>query len=145
MDKKQFDAIMKLADFRFAIREARRKHEWQVSLGLWVGMGAAMVSLKGWVPVPVLTLVLPAIIIGHALFWVRWNWMRGERDSRLVYYYIKKAEWMVFRDVPKPRRQHFARYEYLYGFLLNGPSLFQVLATTVLAIGLALFTHQIPS
>src|ERR1700730_16634664 len=118
--EEQFDALLKLADFRFRIRESRRQHEWRVSLGVWVGLGAAIVSFKGIVPISLQMFVLPLIVAGHALLWVRWNWVRGERDSRLVYYYIEKAESLLLEDAPTPQRRPLTLNEIRYGFLING-------------------------
>jgi hypothetical protein len=134
----QADALLKLADFRFRIRESRRQHEWRVSLGLWVGLGAAIISFKGVVPMSLQVVVLPLIVVGHALLWVRWNWVRGERDSRLVYYYIEKAESLLLKDVPPPQPRPLSPKEIRYGFLMNGPPLFQVLTTVVLALGVVI-------
>ena len=44
--KDQFDAFMKLADFRMNVRKERRQLEWRVSLGLWVGLAAGMIALR---------------------------------------------------------------------------------------------------
>lgn len=141
MDKDRFDALMKLAEFRMGIREARRTHEFRVSLGLWVGMGAGVISLRG-VPSVVLMVLLPLVVLGHAWFWVRWNWIANERDARLAYFHAESAELLLFDDVKKPSRRSMSRSERAFGFFTHGPPLFQILATILLAVGLALFAVQ---
>lgn len=140
-DKERFDSLMKLADFRVGIREARRTHEWRVSLGLWVGMAAGLISLRD-VPQLVLIIALPLVVFCHAWFWVRWNWVSGERDARLAYYYFDTAQALLLEDSPPPERRPIKRLERMYGYLLHGPPLFQILATAFLAVGLALFAAQ---
>ena len=141
MDKDRFDALMKLADFRVGIREARRQHEWRVSLGLWVGMGAGLVALRG-IPILVLFPALIIVVLGHAIFWVRWCWKANERDIRLAYFYAEIAEGMFLPDAPTPDKRRLNKKELIYGFLTHGPPLFEVTATLLLAGGLAILAAR---
>ena len=139
MDKARFDSLMKLAEFRSTIRESRRQHEWRVSLGIWIGMGAAIISLRN-VPVWVMYVALPSIVLGHAWLWVRSNWVANERDARLLYFFSETAEGIVLEDAPTAERRPVNKCESYYGFLIHAPPLFQILATALLAFGLALFS-----
>lgn len=141
--KDRFDALMRLAEYVSSIREARRQHEWRVSLGLWIGMGAAVVSLRG-VPKAVLAIALPAVVVGHAWLWVRHNYNANERDARLGFFYADTAERLLHEGGRTPDRRIMGRRERAYEFLTAAPTLFQVLATALLAGALALFA-SLPS
>ena len=107
--KDQFDAFMKLADFRMNVRKERRQLEWRVSLGLWVGLAAGMIAFKNLqfhIPQTLLVVSLVIVALGHAWLWVVGNWWRNERDAKRAYCMIAKAE-AVLGLVPYrlPRRR----------------------------------------
>ena len=139
MDKERFDSLMKLAEFRIGIREARRSIEWRLSLGLWLGMGAGIISLRN-VPQIMLMTALIFLVVCYTWFWIRWNWVSGERDARKAYYYAEIAEAIILVDAPKAERRSLTDSEKIYGFLFHGPPIIQILATILLAIGLAMFS-----
>lgn len=88
MDKDRFDAFMQLAEFEREVREGRRTFEWQVSLAVWAGVGAAAfagsVSYGITIPVGLIVVVL------HA-YWVGWNYQRAELNAAWMYHYRDAA------------------------------------------------------
>ncbi len=141
-EQQRFESLMKLAEFRMGIREARRSYEWRVSLALWLGMAAGLISLKG-VPLGLLITALILVVICYSWLWIRWNWIAGERDARLAYFYAESAEALLsIRGSPEPDRRRLTQPEGLYGFVAHGPPVFQILATVLLAVGLAFFASR---
>jgi hypothetical protein len=79
--KIEFDALMKLSDFRFQRWQDRRKYEWQISLGVWALLAASILYRSTTVPRPsfshcFVVAVLSAIFLVHVI-WVRTNWRRN--------------------------------------------------------------------
>jgi hypothetical protein len=72
-DNERFDALMKLADFRFQRWQVRRATDWQLSLALWTLLVVAtgyIVIHKGefsWSARLGLAFGLIVLVIGHAL------------------------------------------------------------------------------
>lgn len=141
MDKERFDALMRLADFRTGIRAARRTLEWRVSLGLWLGMGAGLISLPD-IPEHILVLALIIAVVIHA-FWVQWNWVSNEREAHKAYYYAETAEAMLLLpNSPVPNMPIPTRLYRLFGFIVHGPCFFQILVTIFLGMALVLLAGQ---
>jgi hypothetical protein len=65
--RNEFDDHLKLAEFYMEVRKNRQQHEWRVSVGLWAGLAAGIVTIKGFPTAP-LALFLLAVIIGHGRF-----------------------------------------------------------------------------
>ena len=61
--KEQFDALMKLSDFRFARWKDRRVYEWKVFLALCAGMAGSAVVLKT-------AEITEALKYGNFCFWI---------------------------------------------------------------------------
>lgn len=96
---KQFDARMKLADFRRQYREARRSTEWRVTLAAWAllaGLVATIRSYHAWQAVA----AAAVIVILHFL-WVRWNFDAAERDARRMWAHFDAARKIVGADEPE--------------------------------------------
>jgi hypothetical protein len=97
-EQEQIDALMKLSEFRFARWRERRTYEWKMSLALWAvlvgGLGYLKVNsiqLSGWLIGPLLL----ALVIGHALFWVRTNWLSAQVDIKNAFHFAETAEKIV--------------------------------------------------
>ena len=109
-DTKKFDALMKLADFRMQRWRDRRATDWKLSLALWTLLvaTAAYLIVNGVIiryPWWVTAVALVILVIGHALFWVRTNWISNEMDARTAFHFAEHAETLVLPDnlVPEPR------------------------------------------
>ena len=132
--KEQFDALLKLAEFKCNIREKRRDIEWKVSLALWAITGAAVAYLKGhsflWSVV-----LLGCVVLMHSLLWVRTNYDSNERDARQMYFYLNHAALLVLpNSVKNPGPQEpWPRFR-VWHFLRHKPLWFEIVATPVLAL-----------
>jgi hypothetical protein len=134
-DRRQFGALMRLAEFRRLRRVTRLQTEWKVSLGTWGLLAAVSWYTKGAAN-PMLPFLVAATAVTHIWFWVRWNWIANERDARLAMYYAEKAEQMILpNDAPKTeQRPKLSKKEELIGFVSHGPPMFQCLATLLLGL-----------
>jgi hypothetical protein len=145
----RFDALMKLADFRFSRWQNRRTYEWKMSAGLWAILAGATIYLKpsGGLPPWLVGPMLVMAIVGHAWFWVRTNWVSSEMDIRTAFYFAEHAEGVVLADAPKPgKRLHPREFSEKNGgwhFLKAGVCQFQVCATAFLSLGVFLVTAKL--
>jgi hypothetical protein len=99
---------MKLADFRFQRWRERRATDWKFTLALWTLLVASAsyltahkIQLWWWMT----ALSLLVLVLGHALLWVRNNWISNEMDIRTAFHFTDHAENIVLPNntVPKPR------------------------------------------
>jgi len=135
-ETEKFNALMKLADFRFQRWRERRTTDWKLSLALWTLLVAVAAYGKAHgkfeFPVWVTALVLISLVIGHALFWVRTNFNSSVFDIRTSFHFADQAVNLVQPDKPVPvgslpNRQQFENshrwsnflhpifWEFLYG------------------------------
>lgn len=125
--KDTFDALMSIAEFRINVRNGRMQQEWRVSTGLWIGMGAGMISIRN-IPIPILATALAILALGHGFLWIRWNYKRNERDAARAYLCLEKAEEAIGIKpaAPSPSRP--------LGWLQHPPALFQFITTLFLSL-----------
>lgn len=86
--KDQFDALIRLAEFKRAVREGRRQFEWKFT-------AMALLALAGLSVAPANFWVTVAGALGLCVFhtwWVILNNHRNERDRVDMYHYKDKAE-----------------------------------------------------
>jgi hypothetical protein len=149
--EKRFNALMKLADFRFQRWRERRATDWKFTLALWAFLVASAASVKiheitavsdkinHSLAVTVLLMAsLVALVLGHALFWVRNHWISNEMDIRTAFHFAEHAEIIVLPDNvrPKPRldpEEFKSRHKHGLEFLKAGFPLIQVLGTLFFA------------
>ena len=141
-DKDLFDARLKLATLRLDIRKDRISREWQVSLGLWTALGAYMISQKATTNVIQVVCLLAALAaaFGAHVFWIRWNFIRAEKDAEIAFQYHDAAAALLSEGAPpgpKPQPKAFWKHE---------PTIFQLLTTTSLCMGIlaANFFGKVP-
>jgi hypothetical protein len=104
-DNERFDALMKLADFRFQRWRERRATDWQLSLALWTFLvaGAAYLYVqKIKFPWFEMALGLIILVIGHALLWVRANFNSSIFDIRTGFHFSDQAVNLVQSQDPVP-------------------------------------------
>ena len=101
-DKEQFDAFMKLADFRAMRWNTRRQAEWRGTLGLWVLMATATYYLKIRPPETLLILILIFVVLAHAFSILRAA-ARSQQDMDMAFYYTEHAEKSLLSSLPVPR------------------------------------------
>jgi hypothetical protein len=149
--KNRFDALMRLSDFRFQRWQDRRKYEWQVSLGLWTLMAAAIyyqitlssAPLPYWLAVLIVVVVVPT----HA-YWVLFNLDSNLKDINCAFYYWDHARVLISgQEQPPPNEDQrskepfgeeygglTARQRVWYRFLREPPCVTQILTTVTLAL-----------
>ena len=88
IDKDQFDALMKLAEFKRAVREGRRQIEWRFTATAYVALAGLSVLNIPW-RVVAIAVVLIWVLHTH---WVYWNMSSTERDRAEMYHYKDLAE-----------------------------------------------------
>jgi hypothetical protein len=145
-DKDQFDAFMRLADFRMNVRKERRQLQWRVSLGLWIALAAGMIAFANRevrLPEIILALFLIAVVVGHAYLWVVGNWWRNERDAKKAYSMIAKAKDLLhvkYQPPQRPWEEWIEHLEQRWGLpqgrlriFHSQPPFFEMLATVILA------------
>jgi hypothetical protein len=79
-----------------------------------------------------------ALVLGHALLWVRNHWISNEMDIRTAFHFAEHAENIVLPDNvrPGPRldpKQFRSRHEHGLEFLTTGFPLIQVSGTLFFA------------
>jgi len=130
--------IIDLANFRLSRWMDRRKHEWTISAGLWVGLGATALSGKIRVCPTALAALLIAFVFAHAVFWVRYNWTRNQADLREAFNYVGQAHDRLLIGTPpcppdssaqKWLHKHCSRLE----FIAAPPCLFEMLISAFVA------------
>jgi hypothetical protein len=90
IDKEQFDALIKLAEFRRGVRDGRRQIEWKFTATAFAALaGLSVVPDKA--PLYVVIVAVISICILHTL-WVYWNMSRTNSDRAEMYHYKDKAE-----------------------------------------------------
>lgn len=121
-------------------------------MALWALLVAASAYLRAHgfsFPLWSTALVLLAIVIGHAWFWVRTNWVSGEMDIRTAFHFAEHAEKVLLTSSPEPRQRldpdEFERGHRGLKFLHRGVCQAQVFATAVLAVGLFLILVFVPA
>jgi hypothetical protein len=144
-EQEQFDSFMKLAQFCFERWQERRTYEWKVSLGLWAVLIGAPSYLKAqgvafswWAT----GLVLTGLVIGHAWFWVRNNWISNQMDIKTAFHFVEHAERLLTGSGREPEErlhpEQFRKSCSPFEFLSYGACQSQVFATAFLAFGLFL-------
>jgi hypothetical protein len=137
-NKRRFDALMKLADFRRERQANRRQHEWKVTVGLWALL-AAGIAYPPKCPIWALVFALIVVVIAHAFLWVRWVWVGSTKDAKLAFFYAEHAEKMALPGSPDPeQRFEMDLCRELFGFLGEAGCWFQIIATILLAFGVGL-------
>lgn len=141
--KNLFDSFIKLAELRASSREKRIEREWKVSIGMWA-VGAASIAYLKVNSIWALALMIIVVAAVHAWFWVRTNYNSSEDDRFAINYFTSRAiQTMsaqtleplseISPDPPKRRR---------WGFLKHPPVRFQILATILIGITVALLARQ---
>lgn len=138
-DAEKFNALMKLADFRYQRWRERRTTDWKLSLALWtllVATAAYFIAHKIEFRSGAVALVLIILVIGHAWLWVRNNWISNEMDIRSAFHFAEHAEKLVLpsNPGPKPRLdpEEFRKCNGRFKFLAAGFCQAQVCATSFL-------------
>lgn len=96
-EKDQFDALMKLAEFKRAIRDQRRQFGWKfTATALVAPADLAMFpkDINNCVAIPAVVLVC----VVHTL-WVYCNMLSNERDRSDMYYYKNLAEKLLSKEM----------------------------------------------
>jgi hypothetical protein len=149
IEKEDFHGLMRLAEFRNSRVANRRDHEWKVTIALWTLLAVGMVELKippTWPAWP-MWLALGAVVLIHAIWWVRGHWAESRADILASFFYTDRAHNRVLPnelvaehrfDGPGPR--HISRCERWFGFLGEPRCWAQMLTTAAFAVGLALLT-----
>jgi hypothetical protein len=144
--QQQFDAFMKLAEFRLARRRDRIALEWKITLGLWAALLAGgYLSIQtgqhfSWISTGI---VLLLVWILHAWFGVRGNWVSSEFDALTALHFQEHAEQIVRPSSPSRPAERLIWEEFKQAnsglqFLKGGGSQTQIAGTALLAIGLFL-------
>jgi hypothetical protein len=108
-------------------------------------MAAATVALKNTGPyiAMFMIVILSMIVTGHAWMWVRWNWQSNEKNIRSAFYYAEHAQKILLgsnaSEPSEDKRQLTRREQYGFGFFDAGPCRFQIAATSLLDIVLAVY------
>ena len=92
-DKDRFDALMKLAEFKRAVRDGRRQFEWRFTATTFVALAALSVFPERATAGPVMAGIL-VICLVHTL-WIYWNQKRSEEDRVEMNNYKDEAEEML--------------------------------------------------
>ena len=88
--KDLLDALMKLAEFKRAVREGRRQFEWKFTATAFVALaGLSAFPEKAPFCAVFVTVILIWVIHTH---WVYWNSSRAERDRDEMYNYKGHVE-----------------------------------------------------
>ena len=96
-EKKQFDALMALADFRLKRIFNRRDYEWKVTLGIWAIMAAGIGQITLWrEPNPWLKVaslgVVVAVAYCHIRYWIFDHSKKSGTDWDLAFWFAEEAE-----------------------------------------------------
>jgi hypothetical protein len=92
-EKDRFDALMKLAEFKRAVRDGRRQFEWKFSASAFVALVGLSAFPKDAPPI-IIVLAVAAILMLH-IYWVYWNQSRSEPERVEMYRYKDAAEKML--------------------------------------------------
>jgi hypothetical protein len=127
-----------LANFRLTRWTDRRKHEWGVSVALWVGLVGAALSGKIAIPVSLLASGLFVFVAVHAALWVRFNWTRNQDDLREAFNYLGEAHKALKLDALPPARESGTQIWMRQNcpaleFLVVPPCLFQIVISILAA------------
>ena len=132
-DNTLFDKCMKQAEYFAGRWDARRNHEWKMTISLWTLLAAAIgfLSSKGR-----LELWMIFIPIGLHALWLHGVWIANDFDKRLGRYYQNQAQKLLFdpsrKLEPVPVEPSFvARH---LKSLADWSMLFQLLATIALSL-----------
>lgn len=111
MDKyKQFEALMKCADFRRNFRQERRAFEWRMRFAVWalmVGLATTIKSYPVW-----LLLIMVILIVVFDLIWASQHYAANQRDANFMWEDYDAAREIVelkFQEPPPNKifvRQH---------------------------------------
>jgi hypothetical protein len=149
MDNDEFNALMRLAEFRNSRIADRRSHEWKVTLALWALLAAGMLQLKiphHGVPRVLLVLGLLVIVTGHALFWVMNHWAASRRDIQTSFFYTDRAHDLALPAEKLPSLQPWPRdltWREIWQASWREPRCWAQIGTTiVLTVGLALLVWK---
>lgn len=133
--KRSFDALMTLADFRLKRAFDRRQHEWKVTLGVWALLASAIVHpLHG----PIVIIIIAAAIVtsAHLFLWIRPHWVRSTKDLKMAFWFAEISERkFFFSETPPPeaRPKGLAGCDRYVGFLFYPTSAAQSFTTITLA------------
>jgi hypothetical protein len=130
-----FEHCAKVADLAFSSFNARREHQWRISLGLWT---LILVTTRFFTEKQFVSLGPPAgitvfVVLFHALF-VCGVWRKSAYDERTHYYFREKCIAILggrqFDDTcpPLPISMRGS-----WGFIRDGSSLFQIGTTLALS------------
>jgi hypothetical protein len=147
-NRENFDALMRLNEFRFKRWQDRRTYEWRVNFALWAWMAAAIYYLqidRKICPPPIwASMIVVGFIIGAHALWVHFNWVRNQKDINQAFYFWDAARVLLpgQRDPPPCEDQRPGRHRYSslrkhqrkwYSFLCDAAPLSEIIITTSLA------------
>jgi hypothetical protein len=148
-DKENFDALMRLCDFRFARWQNRRGIEWKMSYAFWATLvAAAATCLK--LPdlrIPLWAAGVPIIAVAVHVLWLKTNWISNQMDILTAFHFAEHAEKIARPDspvVPKARlepgdfRRKFRSKQGWFEFLRAGACQAPLCTTVFLALVLLL-------
>ena len=102
--KEQFDAYMKLADFRVARWNSRHELKWKTTLGVWGTLAAMIYTLKTRPSEAMFISILLGVIVLHFVYVVK-SIYRTRHDMNAAFFYAELAERAVDEGAPAPRER----------------------------------------
>lgn len=146
-DDERVKGLMSLADFRLARWKERRSYQWKMSLALWAALAFAVGYLAinkiaiSKNEILLVALGLGAVVLGHAWFWVRTNWISAEMDIRTAFHFAEQAERILLPSSPVKMEDRldpdeFERSHGRLKFLRRGVCQAQIFASVLLAVAL---------
>ena len=135
--KEQYDCCAKQAELAFNSFNARREHQWKVTLGLWALLLLCTQFVIMRLPNPKICIVVPSalvIIIIHAAFVVG-VWRKSAYDQKIFMFFRRKAAEILsgakYDDslLPTP-----LKFRDSLSFVRDGSSQFQITVTIILCI-----------
>jgi len=132
--KEQFDAYMKLADFRVTRWNSRHELKWKTTLGVWGTLAAMIYTLKAQPSEAMFISILLGVIVLHFVYVVK-SIYRTRHDMNAAFFYAELAERAVDEGAPAPRERPKFRVSF-WGMLVRDmpASIEETLPTVALAI-----------
>ena len=144
--KDRFDAYMKLSDFRVHRWDARREFEIKVSVALWALLAATAAVLKVRPDSVLLAALLLIVVAGHALFFLVPIWTSNKLDIETAFCYAEMAERELSSSIQvRPKPAALRGWSSWKGAASDWGVRFQILTTTILALGVWLLAGHISS
>jgi hypothetical protein len=121
-----------------------------VSVALWVALGAGAATGKInvsdgheiWLKIGLFVFVL-----GHAVFWVRYNWTRNQRDLIKAFDYLKDVHIRLsIKDLPPPPDSRLQKWLHkncrCLEFLVAPPCVFEILISVLVTFFVFMNLHH---